>query len=85
MASKRNKVDSINPQHYKYGKGIEAIDYIEGVCQGVPGKEAPSVANAIKYISRYRRKNNTKENQKKDIEKAIWYCQRIIKNLEEGE
>ena len=85
MAPKRGQMDeAINPDHYKYG-GIEAIDYIQQVCRGLKGDEAVCVTNAIKYISRYQRKNKTKEDQIKDVNKAIWYCQRLITTIEKGE
>jgi hypothetical protein len=63
--------DMVNhPAHYKAG-GIEAIDYIEaklspeefaGYCRG----------NALKYISRAGRKDDTVL----EIGKAIWYLNR---------
>ena len=68
--------DVVNhPTHYTDGK-IEVIDYIEdkqlGFCLG----------NAIKYISRAGKKNKDKEIE--DLEKAIWYINRRIKELKEG-
>lgn len=61
-----------HPSHYNLGK-IEVIDYIEdqdlGFCLG----------NAIKYISRAGKKNPDKEIE--DLEKAIWYIQRRIKEV----
>lgn len=68
--------DVVNrPSHYTDGK-IEVIDYIEdkklGFCLG----------NAIKYISRAGKKDPTKEVE--DLNKAIWYVKRRIKEIEEG-
>lgn len=68
--------DPVNrPAHYTDGK-IEVIDYIEdkklGFCLG----------NAIKYISRAGKKNPDKEVE--DLNKAIWYIKRRIKEIEEG-
>ena len=61
-----------HPSHYNSGK-IEVIDYIEdqnlGFCLG----------NAVKYISRAGKKNPDKEIE--DLEKAIWYIQRRIKEV----
>lgn len=61
-----------HPSHYTDGK-IEVIDYIEdkkfGYCLG----------NAIKYISRAGKKNKDKEIE--DLQKAIWYIERRIKEL----
>lgn len=68
--------DAVNrPQHYA-GTKIEVIDYIEdknlGFCLG----------NAVKYISRAGRKDPTKTIE--DLQKAIWYINRRILELQEG-
>ena len=68
--------DAVNrPAHYTDGK-IEVIEFIEdkklGFCLG----------NAIKYIARAGKKNPDKTIE--DINKAIWYLNRYIKELEEG-
>lgn len=68
--------DVVNrPSHYTDGK-IEVIDYIEdkklGFCLG----------NAIKYISRAGKKDPSKEVE--DLNKAIWYVKRRIKEIEEA-
>ena len=74
--------DPVNsPKHYTDTK-IEVIDYIEdknlGFCLG----------NAIKYISRAGRKRsialNEKEKTIQDLEKAIWYINRRIKEIQLG-
>lgn len=67
--------DPVNrPSHYTDGK-IEVIDFIEdkklGFCLG----------NAIKYIARAGKKNKDKEVE--DLEKAIWYIKRRIKEIRE--
>lgn len=67
--------DPVNrPAHYTDGK-IEVIDFIEdkklGFCLG----------NAVKYISRAGKKNKDKEIE--DLEKAIWYIKRRIKEIQE--
>ena len=67
--------DPVNrPAHYTDGK-IEVIDYIEdkklGFCLG----------NAIKYISRAGKKDPEKEVE--DLNKAIWYINRRIKEVQE--
>lgn len=71
------KNDVVNhPSHYTDGK-IEVIDFIEdkglGFCLG----------NAVKYISRAGKKYPDKEIE--DLEKAIWYIKRRIKELKSGE
>ena len=57
-----------HPEHYNMGN-IEVIDAIEdwelNFCEG----------NAIKYIARARHKGNYKE----DVQKAIWYLKRLLK------
>ena len=67
--------DPVNrPAYYTDGK-IEVIDFIEdkklGFCLG----------NAVKYISRAGKKNPDKEVE--DLEKAIWYIKRRIKEIQE--
>ena len=67
--------DPVNrPSHYTDGK-IEVIDFIEdkklGFCLG----------NAVKYISRAGKKDPTKEVE--DLQKAKWYVERRIKELQE--
>jgi hypothetical protein len=67
--------DPVNrPSHYTDGK-IEVIDFIEdkklGFCLG----------NAVKYISRAGKKDPTKEIE--DLNKAKWYIERRIKELQE--
>lgn len=73
--------DAVNaPKHYTDTK-IEVIDYIEdknlGFCLG----------NAVKYISRAGRKESaamdTKQKTIQDLQKAIWYINRRIKEIEQ--
>ena len=75
----KNYDDVQAPKHYTDTK-IEVIDYIEdknlGFCLG----------NAIKYISRAGRKNSAAMNEKEkaiqDLQKAIWYIERRIRELQ---
>ena len=77
----KNYDDVQAPKHYTDTK-IEVIDYIEdknlGFCLG----------NAIKYISRAGRKNSAAMNEKEkaiqDLQKAIWYIERRIRELQLG-
>lgn len=64
-----------HPSHYNSGK-IEVIDYIEDQNLGF------SLGNAVKYISRAGKKNKDKEVE--DLEKAIWYINRRIKEIKEA-
>ena len=59
-----------HPQHYNPGK-IEVIDAIEDWQLDF------NEGNVIKYIVRAKRKNDRKQ----DLEKALWYIQRMLDNL----
>ena len=71
------KHDPVNhPSHYTDGR-IEVIDFIEdkgfGFCLG----------NAVKYISRAGKKDpGCPHKEIEDLQKAIWYINRRIKELE---
>ena len=74
--------DSVqNPQHYTDTK-IEVIEYIEDKNLGF------ALGNAIKYISRAGKKHSANKSDKEktieDLNKAIWYVNRRIKEIEEG-
>ena len=45
---------------------------------GIDPKAIPHISNAIKYLCRFQTKGKPKE----DLEKAIWYINRAIKNIE---
>lgn len=61
-----------HPDHYN--KGIEVIDFIESWEMDF------NTGNAIKYLSRHKYKGKDLE----DLQKAKWYVQRLIDNLEKG-
>lgn len=64
--------DIEKPAHYNQGK-IEPIDVIEDW-------QLPyHLGNVLKYIARSEHKGS----KKKDLEKAVWYLQRHIKNMRE--
>lgn len=70
--SEDDEEEAVNhPSHYQ-GKGMESIQVIEAFelnfCLG----------NAVKYILRA----GKKENKKKDLQKAIWYLNRELEQLE---
>lgn len=70
--------DSVNhPEHYTQGD-IECIDAIKAATTGLTGIEAYSTGAAMKYIWRWKWKNGAE-----DIKKAIWYLERILKEMEE--
>ena len=66
-----NRLERVNhPKHYNPGK-IEVITAIED--WGLDFNEG----NVVKYIVRAKQKNNRKQ----DLEKALWYINRMIVNL----
>lgn len=75
-----NVQDMVNhPQHYTQG-GIECIDALKAATVGKRGIEAVCVANVIKYLWRYEKKNGIE-----DIRKAKFYIERLLKELEESQ
>ena len=69
-------VDKVNhPAHYQ-GK-VECIEAIDAAVEGLSGIEAVCTANAIKYLWRWKRKNGIE-----DLEKSVWYIQKLIGVLE---
>ena len=72
--------DAVNhPAHYTQG-GIECIDALKAATVGLIGIEAVCTANAIKYLWRWKHKNGVQ-----DIDKAIWYLERLKKELSEND
>jgi hypothetical protein len=66
--------DAINPSHYQ-GE-IECIDAIKA---SMPAEQYKGYlkGNIIKYIWRYEKKGGSE-----DLEKAEWYIERLIKEVE---
>lgn len=65
-----------HPSHYQSKNGIEVIDVIEAFTEDLEGIEAVCTANAIKYLCRWNKKNGVQ-----DLEKSIWYIQKLINVL----
>ena len=65
-----------HPPHYTAGK-VECIDAIESAVKGLDPDEAVHVANVMKYIWRFKRKNGLQ-----DLRKAEWYLKRLIERQE---
>jgi hypothetical protein len=65
--------DPINPNHYQSETGVECIDAIEAAVSELDGVQAVCVANVIKYVWRFKRKNGIQ-----DLEKARWYLDKLI-------
>lgn len=67
--------DNVNhPAHYQTESGMEAIDVIEAFF-----RTNYHLGNAFKYMARAGKKNDERE----DIEKAIWYLNRYLLTLED--
>lgn len=70
-----------HPEHYMSKTGMEVIDVIEAFTDELKGVEATDTGNIIKYACRWKKKNGIQ-----DLEKILWYTQRLIdhlKNIEE--
>jgi len=68
--------DMVNhPEHYMKG-GMETIEYLKA--KSTPhGFQTYLRLNAMKYLSRA----EEKENLVQDLEKALWYLNRLIKEM----
>lgn len=66
--------DSISHPYHYASHGIETIDKIEAVVDGLPAKEATLLANIIKYVDRA----GLKDNAEKDLAKANAYAHRLV-------
>lgn len=62
-----------HPVHYQSETGLEVIDVIEAFCKNLNGAEAFCIANAIKYLCRFDKKNGVE-----DLKKAQWYINYVI-------
>ena len=70
----KDRVD--HPKHYNSGN-FEVIDVIEDWFDGLDF----CAGNVIKYVGRYKHKENPVE----DLEKAKWYLNRMIEKLTKKE
>ena len=64
----------LNPSYYQTPQGYQAIDIIQAFCLDF------CAGNAVKYILRAGKKGEKKD-EIMDMEKAIWYLERKIKEL----
>ena len=70
-------IDKVNhPSHYTGGK-VECIDALEAATKDLMGIQAVCTANAIKYLWRWKKKNG-----REDLEKAKWYIDRLLKEVQ---
>ena len=79
MINKKEMVS--HPDHYQSGKGLEVIDVIEAFTEDLSGVEAFDTGNIIKYVCRWKKK----ENPIQDLKKVVWYTQHLITHLEKIE
>lgn len=68
-----------HPSHYQMGK-FEVIEVIEEATKGLDGIFAVDLGNALKYLLRWNKKGDPKQN----LEKAIWEISHMIKKLDEA-
>ena len=72
---------AINPGHYKeIVPGFEYFDIMDHVLKGWSGSQAASLANAYKYMFRLGKKDSVLQ----DLGKALWYLERLKKNIEDN-
>lgn len=69
-----------HPPHYKTKSGLETIDIIEALVEELDGVEGYNIGNAIKYLSRWKKKGGLQ-----DLEKARWYLNRVIEHIEKNQ
>lgn len=62
-----------HPSHYQSASGLEAIDVIAAMTDGLNGIEACDTGNALKYLMRWKKKNGIQ-----DLEKAQFYIAHLI-------
>lgn len=75
MNNSVDTVDNVNqPAHYKVG-GIETIDYLKAKMTEAQYRGF-LLGNVLKYVSRHGHKNG-----KEDLQKAMWYLDKLIKGL----
>lgn len=69
--------DNVNhPNHYTQGN-VECIEALKAATSNLKGIEAICTANAIKYLWRWKDKNGVE-----DLNKAKWYIDRLIGEIE---
>ena len=69
-----------HPSHYQCGK-YEVIDIIAEATKNLTGIFATDTGNALKYLLRWNKKGNPKQ----DLEKCMFYISHLLKALEESE
>ena len=72
------EIDPVNKPIHNNQAGIECIEAIEAMTENMSSKVAPHAANVLKYVWRHEYKNGLE-----DIDKAIWYLNRLRKRYTE--
>lgn len=67
-----------HPEHYQSKAGIEVIDVMEAFTENLSGAEAVNTSQVIKYILRWKEKDNPLQ----DLKKCKWYLERLINHVE---
>lgn len=76
-----SKDDMVNhPPHYQTKSGMEAIDVIDAFTEELVGREATYTSNVLKYTLRWMKKDGIR-----DLKKARFYLDRLIRYLESKE
>ena len=74
-----DKTTVVHPQHYNHGHdGLETFDIINHVVEYYDKGEIFYIGNAVKYLDRACFKGAKRQ----DLEKAVYYIQRVIDRLE---
>lgn len=72
--------DAVNPKHYKdIVPGYEYFDVMDYMLADWHGSQAHALGNALKYLMRL----NKKDSIPQELGKAIWYLERLKKDIEE--
>lgn len=69
--------DYINPKHYQLDNGLEAVDILKAVA-----RHDGLLWNCLKYLIRVGKKPG--ESRLRDLQKARWYLNELIKEEEES-
>ena len=73
-----NKNENVHsPSHYTTGQ-VEVIDLLEDIAERY---DDPKIAYLVSTAAKYIYRSPFKNNQKEDLEKAVWYLQRAISHL----
>lgn len=75
------KYDDVDKPYHYASHGLETIEKIEAIIDGLPARKAAMLANIIKYSDRAGLKNSAEE----DLAKANNYAHRLVYGRWRGE